>query len=48
MAELGQIQRPNVEEFSGKRKLYCVADVYAGEDAPADFKDMVGKYMRRP
>jgi hypothetical protein len=44
MAELGQIQRPSVEEFSGKRKLYCVANVYPVEDAPDEFKGLVEKY----
>ena len=44
MAELGQIQRPSVEEFSGKRKLYCVANVYPVGDAPDDYKALIEKY----
>lgn len=44
MAELGQIQRPSVEEFSGKRKLYCIANVYPVDDAPDDYKKLVEKY----
>ncbi len=44
MAELGQIQRPSVEEFSGKRKLYCVADIYPIEQAPDDYRELVNKY----
>jgi hypothetical protein len=44
MAELGRIQRPNVEEYSGKRKLYCAANIYSIEDAPEDYKELVNKY----
>ncbi len=44
MAELGQIQRPTVDEFGGKRKLYCVANIYPIEDAPDDYKELVNKY----
>ena len=44
MAELGRIQKPGVDQFSGKRKLYCVASVYPIEDAPDDYKDLVNKY----
>ncbi len=44
MAELGQIQRPDVEEFRGKRKLYCVANIYPMEDAPNDFTELLNKY----
>lgn len=44
MAELGQIQRPNVDEFGDKRKLYCVANIYPIEDAPDDYKELVNKY----
>ena len=28
MAELGRIERPDVESFKGKRKLYCVNNIY--------------------
>jgi hypothetical protein len=44
MAELGQIQRPDVEEFRGKRKLYCVANICPIEDAPKDFTELLNKY----
>ncbi len=44
MAELGRIQKPGVDQFSGKRKLYCVASVYPVEDAPDDYKALVNKY----
>ncbi len=31
MAELGRIERPDVESFKGKRKLYCVNNIYSIE-----------------
>ena len=44
MAELGRIQKPNVDEFGGKRKLYCVANIYPMEDAPEDYRELADKY----
>ena len=44
MVELGKIQRPEVGDFTDKRKLYCVADIYTPEDAPDDYKELVDKY----
>ena len=44
MVELGQIQKPEAAEFSGKRKLYCIASVYPVEGAPEEYKELVGKY----
>jgi hypothetical protein len=44
MTELGKIQRPDVEEFRGKRKIYCIANIYPIEDAPNDFKELLNKY----
>jgi len=44
MVELGQIQRPSAEEFSGKRKLYCVANIYPVKEAENDYHELVKKY----
>ena len=44
MVELGQINRPNAEDFTAKRKLYCVANIYAIEDVPDDYKKLVDRY----
>lgn len=44
MVELGQIQRPLADEFSGKRKLYCVANIYPVEEAEKDYHELVRKY----
>ena len=44
MVELGQIQRPQAEEFSGKRKLYCIANISHIEEAESDYRELVTKY----
>jgi hypothetical protein len=44
MVELGQIQRPLADEFFGKRKLYCVANIYPVEEAENDYLELVRKY----
>src|SRR4030042_3935718 len=44
MVELGQIDRPETEIFLGKRKLYCVANIYSSEDAPDEYKELFNKY----
>lgn len=44
MAELGKIDKPDVNNYKGKRKLYCVANVFILEDAPDDYKEIVAKY----
>lgn len=44
MAELGKIDRPRAESFSGKRRLYCVPNVYPVKDAPGDYSGLVDRY----
>ena len=44
MAELGQIEKPRTESFTGKRKLYCVSNIYPVYDPPADFKELFDRY----
>lgn len=44
MAELGQIEKPEVESFTGKRKLYCVPNIYPIYDPPDDFKELFNRY----
>jgi hypothetical protein len=44
MAELGQIEKPSVESFSEKRKLYCVPNIYPIKDAPDDYRGLVERY----
>ena len=44
MAELGQIEKPGTESFTGKRKLYCVPNIFPLYDPPEDFKKLFNKY----
>lgn len=44
MAELGQIQRPQAGDFAGKRKLYCIANIYPIEEAETGYRELVKKY----
>jgi|WetSurSiteA1Bulk_404760.scaffolds.fasta_scaffold120102_1 hypothetical protein len=44
MVELGQIERPGAGEFTDKRKLYCVANIYPVKDAPDEYNALVNRY----
>ncbi len=44
MAELGKMEKPAAESFTGKRKLYCVPNVYPINDAPDDYKGLFNRY----
>jgi hypothetical protein len=44
MVELGRIEKPAAESFTGKRKLYCVSNIYPLEDASDEYKDLCNRY----
>jgi len=44
MVEIGKIEKPQAEEFSGKRKIYCVANVYPAKESESDYHALVSKY----
>ncbi|MGD1075954.1 MAG: hypothetical protein ABR903_07745, partial [Thermodesulfovibrionales bacterium] len=44
MAELGKIERPSLESFAGKRKLYCVPSVYPFEGGSEDYQGLVDRF----
>ncbi len=44
MAELGKIEKPDNKHYSGKKKLYCVRNMYLVEDAPEEYKNLFNKY----
>ena len=44
MVELGKIQKPDADEYAGKKKLYCVANIYTIHDAADEYKKLVSKY----
>lgn len=44
MVELGQVGRPPLENFEGKRKLYCVPNIYNMNNAPDEYTALFAKY----
>src|SRR4030042_7088467 len=44
MAELGQIEKPKAEDFTRKRKLFFVPNIFPLYDPPDDFKELFNKY----
>jgi len=44
MAELGEIERPHLEDFIGKRKLYFVPNFYHINDASDEYIGLLSKY----
>jgi hypothetical protein len=44
VAELGKIEKPEADKYTGKRKLYCIPNVYPIEQAPDDYKELVDRF----
>ena len=44
MAELGKIRKPNVKDFKGKRRLFCITNLFPPDDEDEKLKDLVEKY----
>jgi hypothetical protein len=44
MVELGKIEKPKPESYAGKKKLYCVQNMYLPENAPDEYKRLFHKY----
>lgn len=44
--ELGKIEKPSVESFRGGRKIYVIPLMFAGAEAPAEFKEKCERYWR--
>ncbi len=48
MAEqLGKIEKPEVGQFAGKRKLYLVPLIFCGENAPAEYVEKFNLYWEQ-
>ena len=45
--ELGKVEKPSVEEFKTKRKLYFVPLIYSGKESPADYLEKSNKYWNQ-
>lgn len=44
MAELGKIQRLSIDEFKGKRRLFCIPNLFIPEEDDETLKGLVEKY----
>ena len=47
MAELGKIQRPEAEQFRGKRKIYLVSLLFSWEGAPVEYLEKFNRYWQQ-
>ncbi len=47
MAELGKLEKPEAEQFEGKRKLYLVPLLYTYDDAPVEYAVKYGLYWEQ-
>lgn len=44
MVELGKIEKPQADEYSRKRKLYCIPNIYPLQEADSGYEELVTKY----
>lgn len=44
MVELGKIEKPQADEFSRKRKLYCIPNIYPLQEADSGYEELITKY----
>jgi hypothetical protein len=45
--QLGKIERPEAERFKQGKKLYFIPLVYAGEEAPDEYKEKCNRYWQQ-
>jgi hypothetical protein len=45
--ELGRIEKPEAQQFRGKRKLYLVPLLYSWKDTPQEYSDMLTLYWQQ-
>jgi len=45
--ELGKIEKPEAEQFKGKRKLYVVPLLFSAEDAPQEYVEQFNLYWEQ-
>lgn len=45
--ELGKIERPSLETFSGTRKVFIIPLIFAGSDAPEEFHKICERYWQQ-
>ena len=45
--ELGKIEKPDADQFKGKKKLYLVPLLYSWQDAPPDYVEKLNLYWQQ-
>ncbi len=45
--ELGKIEKPEADQYKGKRKIYLVPLLYSWEDAPAEYAEKFNVYWQQ-
>ena len=45
--QLGKIEKPEVEHFKGRKKLYLVPLIYCSEDGPAEYLEKCNRYWQQ-
>jgi hypothetical protein len=46
MAELGKIQRLSIDEFKGKKRLFCVPNIFVVDEEDEKLKDLIERYWQ--
>ncbi|ACI21390.1 MULTISPECIES: hypothetical protein [Thermodesulfovibrio] len=46
MVELGKIQRLSIDEFKGKRRLFCIPNLFVFDEEDEKLKDIIEKYWQ--
>jgi hypothetical protein len=45
--QIGKVEKPPVEHFKGKRKLYLVPLIYSSDDVPTEYKEKCSHYWQQ-
>lgn len=46
MAQLGKIHKPNVEDYQGKRRLFCIPNIFLPDEEDETLKGLIEKYWQ--
>lgn len=44
MVEVGRVNKPEASAFAGKKKLYCIRNVFSLPDSPDEYRELVDRY----
>lgn len=46
MAELGKIQRLSAEDFKGKKRLFCISNIFLSDEEDENLKNLIENYWQ--